>query len=114
MLKMAAERNALIWIGTNHGLGTHVWLLPVATVFDTVKSCIQVSLLTESLDYPAAYNTEYLYICQVLYACAIASTKIAIIASYLRFIQDKSFRLAMYGTSVVIVGLWFTGQVIRS
>ncbi|KAF2245009.1 hypothetical protein BU26DRAFT_409406, partial [Trematosphaeria pertusa] len=78
--------------GTNHGLGTHVWLLPVATVFDTVKSCIQ-----------------YLYICQVLYACAIASTKIAIIASYLRFIQDKSFRLAMYGTSVVIVGLWFTG-----
>jgi hypothetical protein len=45
-----------------------------------------------------------------LYACAIASTKIAIIASYLRFIQDRGFRLAMYGTAFVIVSLWFTGQ----
>ncbi|KAF2676300.1 hypothetical protein K458DRAFT_397033 [Lentithecium fluviatile CBS 122367] len=79
-------------VATHYGLGTHVWLLPVASVFDTVKSCIQ-----------------YLYICQVLYACAIASTKIAIIASYLRFIQDRNFRLAMYATSFVIVGLWFTG-----
>lgn len=52
---------------------------------------------------------QYLYVCQVLYACAIAFTKIAIIASYLRFVQDPKFRMAMYATAVVIVGLWFTG-----
>ena len=29
-------------IATKHGLGTHVWLLPTAHIFDIVKSCIQV------------------------------------------------------------------------
>lgn len=57
----------------------------------------------------SSLSRQYLYICQVLYACAIASTKIGIIASYLRFIQDKTFRLVMYGTVFVIVSLWFTG-----
>ncbi|KAF2877998.1 hypothetical protein BDV95DRAFT_633475 [Massariosphaeria phaeospora] len=77
---------------TSHGLGTHFWMLPSADVFDITKSCIQ-----------------YLYVCQVLYACAIGSTKIAIIASYLRFILDQKFRTAMYSTAVVIVGLWCSG-----
>ena len=46
----------------------------------------------------------------MLYACAIAFTKIAIVASYLRFIRDGRFRIAMYLTAIVIVGLWFTGE----
>ncbi|KAF2786286.1 hypothetical protein K505DRAFT_260196 [Melanomma pulvis-pyrius CBS 109.77] len=78
---------------TNFGLGTHVWLFPLPTILDKVRNCVQ----------------QYLYVCQVLYACAIAFTKIAIIASYLRFVQDPKFRMAMYATAVVIVGLWFTG-----
>ncbi|KAF2115424.1 hypothetical protein BDV96DRAFT_78329 [Lophiotrema nucula] len=77
---------------TGHGLGTHVWLLPLVSVFETVKSCIQ-----------------YLFVCQVLYACAIAFTKISIISSYLRFIQERPFRICMYVTGVVIIGLWITG-----
>jgi hypothetical protein len=53
---------------------------------------------------------QYLYVCQVLYAFAIALTKIAIISSYLRFIQDRAFRTAMYVISVIIAGLWVTGK----
>ncbi|USP75186.1 hypothetical protein yc1106_02460 [Curvularia clavata] len=83
---------AMSIVATNHGLGQHVWRLPLATLFDTLKSFI--------LD---------LFICQVLYAFAIALTKIAIIASYLRFIPNKSFHIAMYITLFPIVGLWITG-----
>lgn len=54
--------------------------------------------------------SQYLYVCQVLYAFAIALTKIAIISSYLRFIQHRGFRLTMYATLVLIVGLWVTGK----
>jgi hypothetical protein len=53
---------------------------------------------------------QYLYVCQVLYCCAIAFTKIAIITSYLRFVQDRKFRIIMYVNGVIIVGLWFTGS----
>jgi hypothetical protein len=45
----------------------------------------------------------------VLYAFAIALTKIAIISSYLRFIQDKTFRLIMYATAFVTFGLLICG-----
>jgi hypothetical protein len=45
----------------------------------------------------------------VLYASAIALTKAAIISSYLRFIQDETFRLVMYGTLFVTFGLWICG-----
>jgi len=77
---------------TSQGLGTHVWLIPLGHQFKTLKTCIQ-----------------HLYVCQVLYACAIAFTKISIIASYLRFIVDPKFRIAMYATTTVILGLWITG-----
>ncbi|KAF1945858.1 hypothetical protein EJ02DRAFT_473841 [Clathrospora elynae] len=77
---------------TSHGLGQHVWDVDSQTVFQTTKTCIL-----------------YLYVCQVLYAFAIALTKIAIISSYLRFIKDGKFRIAMYITSVFIAGLWVTG-----
>ncbi|KAF2260786.1 hypothetical protein CC78DRAFT_522823 [Lojkania enalia] len=83
---------ATVCLVGNRGLGTHVWLIPVAKVFETVKNCIQ-----------------YLYVCQVLYACAIAFTKLSIIASYLRFIQDERFRIYMYVTAIVVLGLWVTG-----
>ncbi|KAI4640009.1 hypothetical protein J4E93_008808 [Alternaria ventricosa] len=53
----------------------------------------------------------YLFICQILYAFAIALTKIAIISSYLRFIQDRTFRIWMYAISVLIVGLWISGKM---
>jgi hypothetical protein len=45
----------------------------------------------------------------VLYCFAIALTKLAIISQYLRFIPDKSFRAALYGISVIILGLFITG-----
>ncbi|KAH3919926.1 hypothetical protein HBI56_032730 [Parastagonospora nodorum] len=77
---------------TSSGLGTHVWLLPLPTLFEQVKSCIL-----------------YLLICQVLYACAIGCTKVAIISSYLRLIQGKTFRLIMYMTLFIVVGLWICG-----
>lgn len=54
--------------------------------------------------------TQHLFICQILYAFAIALTKIAIIASYLRFIPNKSFHKAMYVTLFPILGLWVTGK----
>jgi hypothetical protein len=57
-----------------------------------------------------ANTIQYLYVCQVLYAFAIALTKIAIISSYLRFIQDKAFCIAMYVISVTIASLWVTGK----
>jgi hypothetical protein len=44
-----------------------------------------------------------------LYAFAIALTKIAIISSYLRFIQQKKFRMIMYGTMFVTMGLLICG-----
>lgn len=50
-----------------------------------------------------------LLVCQILYALAIALTKIAIISSYLRFIQDRSFRIFMYSTLFVTVGLLVCG-----
>ncbi|KAF2747111.1 hypothetical protein M011DRAFT_403147 [Sporormia fimetaria CBS 119925] len=74
------------------GLGTHVWMLPFVTAFDTVKHCIQ-----------------YLFVCQVLYACAIAFTKLSIIASYLRFFQEPVFRIAMHVTALLVLGIWVTG-----
>ncbi|KAF2001363.1 hypothetical protein P154DRAFT_619388 [Amniculicola lignicola CBS 123094] len=77
---------------TNHGLGTHVWLLGVAEIFATVKRCVQ-----------------FLYVCQVFYACAIAFTKLSIIASYLRFVHDRFFRLTMFLTGLIVIGLWLTG-----
>jgi hypothetical protein len=52
---------------------------------------------------------QYLLVCQVLYACAIALTKAAIVSSYLRFIQDKNFRLIMYATLFITGGLWICG-----
>jgi hypothetical protein len=59
----------------------------------------------------AATNAlQYLFVCQVLYCFAIALTKLAIISQYLRFIPDKSFRAALYGISVIILGLFITGK----
>ncbi|EFQ87835.1 hypothetical protein PTT_16487 [Pyrenophora teres f. teres 0-1] len=77
---------------TRYGLGEHIWLIPVGSVFDTIKGCIL-----------------YLFICQILYAFAIASTKLSIIASYLRLFPDRQFRIWMYILSFLIVGLWITG-----
>ncbi|KAL6707604.1 hypothetical protein ACN47E_003954 [Coniothyrium glycines] len=77
---------------TNDGLGTHIWLLPMARIFETIKNCVL-----------------YLYICQILYAFAISLTKIAVISSYLRFIQEKGFRWSMYTIAMSILALWVTG-----
>ncbi|KAI4705024.1 hypothetical protein J4E89_009317 [Alternaria sp. Ai002NY15] len=60
------------------------------------------------------HTSKYLFICQILYAFAIALTKIAIISSYLRFIHDKTFRIWMYAISVCIVGLWISGKTSHS
>ncbi|KAF2711595.1 hypothetical protein K504DRAFT_224701 [Pleomassaria siparia CBS 279.74] len=79
-------------IATSSGMGEHVWTFPPTTAMENIRDCIQ-----------------YLYTCQILYACAVAFTKIAIIASYLRFIQERRFRIALYATAVVVLGLWLTG-----
>ncbi|KAL5118448.1 hypothetical protein ACEQ8H_003624 [Pleosporales sp. CAS-2024a] len=73
-------------------LGTHIWLLPVDTAIQSVKIFI-----------------KYLLVCQVLYACAIGCTKVAIISSYLRFINDSTFSIAMYLTLFITGGLWICG-----
>jgi hypothetical protein len=52
---------------------------------------------------------QSLFVCQVLYACAIAFTKVAIIASYLRFIPNRKFRIALVITGIIIAGQWVTG-----
>ncbi|KAH8634519.1 hypothetical protein IG631_09919 [Alternaria alternata] len=78
-------------VATHHGLGRHIWLLPIPTLFDTLKNCILV-----------------------LYCFAIALTKLAIISQYLRFIPDKSFRAALYAISVIILGLFITGKTHNS
>ncbi|ORY16002.1 hypothetical protein BCR34DRAFT_144800 [Clohesyomyces aquaticus] len=78
--------------GTSHGIGTHLWLLDFTAIFQTIQTAIQ-----------------YLFVCQVLYACAIAFTKISIIASYIRFLPDRKFRIYMGVTSIVILGLWIAG-----
>ncbi|KAF2853823.1 hypothetical protein T440DRAFT_389092 [Plenodomus tracheiphilus IPT5] len=80
---------------TYHGLGTHVWVLPTLTIIESMKNCIL-----------------YLYVCQILYAFAIASTKIAIISSYLRFIQHKGFRMTMYVIAMIVIGQWITGVLV--
>lgn len=54
-------------------------------------------------------SAQILLVCQVLYALAIALTKIAIISSYLRFIQTKSFRIVMNLTLFVTLGLLVCG-----
>jgi hypothetical protein len=54
-------------------------------------------------------RVQFLLVCQILYAFAIAMTKIAIISSYLRFIQQKTFRRVMYATLFVTVGLLICG-----
>ncbi|KAF2031008.1 hypothetical protein EK21DRAFT_100112 [Setomelanomma holmii] len=77
---------------TRKGLGKHIWLFPLAEIFNSVKSCIL-----------------FLFICQILYAFSIFTTKIAIISSYLRFIQARTFRMIMYITLAVTVGLWICG-----
>jgi magnesium-transporting ATPase (P-type) len=97
---------------TGHGLGIHIWLFPIATISQQVKSCILVRSVNT---VPTACQTkalQYLYICQVLYAFAIALTKVAIISSYLRFIQNPTFRLLMYITAFVTAGLWVCGSLV--
>ncbi|EMD66616.1 hypothetical protein COCSADRAFT_85047 [Bipolaris sorokiniana ND90Pr] len=79
-------------VSTTHGLGQHIWVLPLLDVLEKLKSII--------LD---------LYICQILYACAIALTKLAIISSYFRFVPDQKFHTCMYVTMFPVVGLWITG-----
>ncbi|RMZ69597.1 integral membrane [Pyrenophora seminiperda CCB06] len=77
---------------TRYGLGEHIWLIPMGSVFETMKGCIL-----------------YLFICQILYAFAIAFTKLSIISSYLRLFPDKRFRVWMYILAFLIVGLWVAG-----
>ncbi|KAL1794317.1 hypothetical protein ACET3X_007738 [Alternaria dauci] len=80
---------------TRYGIGQHVWLLSIATLFDTLKICIR-----------------YLIICQILYSFAITLTKIAIISQYLRFIQERAFRTKMYVISIIIVGHFITAILV--
>ncbi|KAF2823170.1 hypothetical protein CC86DRAFT_357069 [Ophiobolus disseminans] len=57
---------------THKGLGTHIWQFPLDTIFQSVKSCILL----------------------------------AIISSYLRFIDASTFRLVMYVTLFVTASIW--------
>ncbi|KAF1915954.1 hypothetical protein BDU57DRAFT_211131 [Ampelomyces quisqualis] len=80
---------------TYSGLGTHLWLLPLDTILEDVKKCLL-----------------FLLVCQILYASAIALTKVAIISSYLRFIQNHNFRIIMFATLFVTISLMICGIVV--
>jgi hypothetical protein len=49
---------------------------------------------------------QYLFVCYIFYACAIAFTKLSIIASYLRIIPHRNFRAIMFTTAAVVALLW--------
>ena len=49
-----------------------------------------------------------MFVANVFYACAIATTKLSIIASYLRIFPNSGLRKFMYVTGVFIIGLWIS------
>lgn len=69
-------------VATNHGLGQHVWNLELATLFAQVKRCVQL-----------------MFVAQILYAFAIALTKLSILASYLRIFPDPRLRTLIIYTA---------------
>lgn len=56
------------------------------TIYDEIRDCIRL-----------------MYVGNVFYAAAIATTKVSIVASYLRIFPDKTFRLVMYITAGVVI-----------
>ena len=70
---------------------------------------MHLGMLPNLLNEAIPDSAQILLVCQILYALAIALTKIAIISSYLRFIQTKRFRIIMYGTLFVTLGLLVCG-----
>lgn len=81
----------------------------MATIFEKVKSCILVSSSSTARVGQWLIVEQFLLVCQILYAFAIALTKVAIILSYLRFIQDHTFRMIMFTTLFVTIALWICG-----
>lgn len=81
--------SALCIVGTKFGLGRHEWDLNPATVIDSSMKIVKT-----------------LFVCQVLYATAVTTTKASIIASYLRVLPTPVFRRLMYITTFLIVAMW--------
>lgn len=73
---------------TQFGLGQHVWNLDFATILPTVKQCILLMFVGNSLS-----------------ACAVAFTKLSIISSYLRVFPHQSLRVTMFITMAITTGL---------
>ncbi|OCK94201.1 uncharacterized protein K441DRAFT_637026 [Cenococcum geophilum 1.58] len=74
---------------TKYGLGQHVWNLDLTNILSETKHCIQL-----------------LFVCYLFYACAISFTKLSIVVSYVRILPNRSLRLVMYATGVVVGLLW--------
>lgn len=56
--------------------------------------------------------SQTLWICQFMYATALALVKLSIISSYLRVFPTKMFRRIMYGLAVPIVMVWICSIVV--
>ncbi|KEY66070.1 hypothetical protein S7711_08888 [Stachybotrys chartarum IBT 7711] len=56
------------------------------TIYDEIRDCIRL-----------------MYVGNVFYAAAIATTKVSIVASYLRIFPGKTFRLVMYITAGIVI-----------
>lgn len=77
-----------------------------------MKQCVQVcppDALVAALRQPRVVTnarTQLMFIANVLYVCAITSTKLSIIVSYLRIFPYNTLHIAMYITAAVTVGLF--------
>ncbi|KAI7787272.1 hypothetical protein LA080_000610 [Diaporthe eres] len=78
----------IILAATQFGLGQHVWNLDFTTILPTVKHCILLMFVGNSLS-----------------ACAVAFTKLSIISSYLRVFPHQSLRITMFITMAITIGL---------
>lgn len=80
---------AVVIAATKYGLGQHVWNLDFNTILDQLKVCIQL-----------------MFVANILYAAAIAFTKLSIIASYLHIFAPRGLlKTTLYATACVTVGL---------
>lgn len=83
----------------------------------TIGRCVKVRPAEDRFHYCAPSDrNQSLYVFYIMYACALASTKLSIIVSYLSIFPHKSFRLAMYITAVIVAVLFintFFGMIFQ-
>jgi hypothetical protein len=91
------------------GLGRHEWDLNLSKIIELNKEIVKVRhcrVHPRDAYGVLAYTSKILLVCQVLYATAITSTKLSIIATYLRVLPNRKLHRLLYCTGALILGLW--------